>query len=312
MGVLFSDARVGSDRRGGGRGAGHRSPCAPRVAARRRHAPLHPPDRRRVVGHLAGRSARAGRCASSGRCPSSGSSRTGSRRSSATLSRRPGCAVRRRSRPRRCRELLGQDEAAGVLVMAYLDPADHRLWKADLRAGHADPDVARAVGNRLVRIHAATANDRKIAAAFATDRIFYDIRLEPYLVASARAHPDRADALHAPGRDHRAHQTRPRARRRQPEEHPDRAARAGLPRRRVRLVRRSGVRSRVLPEPPAAEVSLGAAGARAISSAASTCWPRAISPACAGSRTARSSGARRGCCPGCSSPGSTASRRSST
>ena len=91
--------------------------------------------------------------------------------------------------------LLGQDEAAGVLVMAYLDPADHRLWKADLRAGHADPDVARAVGNRLVRIHAATANDPAVAAAFATDRIFHDIRLEPYLVASARAHPDRADAL---------------------------------------------------------------------------------------------------------------------
>ena len=93
--------------------------------------------------------------------------------------------------------LLGQDETAGVLVMAYLDPADHRLWKADLRDGHADPDVARAVGNRLVRIHAATANDAAVIAAFATDRIFYDIRLEPYLTASARAHPDRADALNA-------------------------------------------------------------------------------------------------------------------
>jgi aminoglycoside phosphotransferase (APT) family kinase protein len=93
--------------------------------------------------------------------------------------------------------LLGQDEAAGVLVMAHLDPASHRLWKADLHHGDADPDVARAVGNRLVRIHAATANDRDVAAAFATDQIFHDIRLEPYLVASARAHPDRADALNA-------------------------------------------------------------------------------------------------------------------
>jgi aminoglycoside phosphotransferase (APT) family kinase protein len=93
--------------------------------------------------------------------------------------------------------LLGQDHAAGVLVMAYLDPASHRLWKADLQDGHADPDVARAVGNRLVRIHAATASDPEVAAAFATDRIFHDIRLEPYLVASARAHPDRAEALHA-------------------------------------------------------------------------------------------------------------------
>jgi aminoglycoside phosphotransferase (APT) family kinase protein len=94
-------------------------------------------------------------------------------------------------------ELLGQDDAAGVLVMTYLDPARHRLWKADLQQGHADPDVARAVGNRLVRIHAASANDPDVATAFATDHIFHDIRLEPYLVASARAHPDRADALQA-------------------------------------------------------------------------------------------------------------------
>jgi aminoglycoside phosphotransferase (APT) family kinase protein len=94
-------------------------------------------------------------------------------------------------------EVLGQDEAAGVLVMAYLDPAVHRIWKAELQGGHADPEVARAVGNRLVRIHAATANDPSVAAAFATDRIFYDIRLEPYLIASARAHPDRAAALEA-------------------------------------------------------------------------------------------------------------------
>ena len=93
--------------------------------------------------------------------------------------------------------LVGQDVRAGVLVMAYLDPAEHRLWKAELRDGRADPEVAGAVGERLVRIHAATASDPEVAAQFATDRIFHDIRLEPYLIASARAHPDRAAALEA-------------------------------------------------------------------------------------------------------------------
>jgi aminoglycoside phosphotransferase (APT) family kinase protein len=93
-------------------------------------------------------------------------------------------------------ELLGQDAAAGVLVMAYLDPARHASWKAELREGRAEPEVAAAVGERLVRIHAATADDPAVAAEFATDRIFYDIRLEPYLVATAGRHPDRADALH--------------------------------------------------------------------------------------------------------------------
>jgi 5-methylthioribose kinase len=94
-------------------------------------------------------------------------------------------------------ELLGQDPESGVLVMAYLDPARHALWKAELRDGRADSKVARAVGERLVRIHAATADDPDVAAAFATDRIFYDIRLEPYLVATAAKHPDRAAALQA-------------------------------------------------------------------------------------------------------------------
>jgi aminoglycoside phosphotransferase (APT) family kinase protein len=93
-------------------------------------------------------------------------------------------------------ELLGQDPEAGVLVMAYLDPARHALWKAELRKGRAEPEIAAAVGALLARIHAATADDPRVAAEFATDRIFYDIRLEPYLVATAGRHPDRADALH--------------------------------------------------------------------------------------------------------------------
>jgi aminoglycoside phosphotransferase (APT) family kinase protein len=93
--------------------------------------------------------------------------------------------------------LLGQDEAAGVLVMAYLDPVRHALWKSELRDGRADPAVAAAVGDRLVRIHGATADDPAVAAEFPTDRIFHDIRLEPYLLATAAKHPDLAPALQA-------------------------------------------------------------------------------------------------------------------
>jgi aminoglycoside phosphotransferase (APT) family kinase protein len=91
--------------------------------------------------------------------------------------------------------LLGQDAQAGVLVMAYLPEDRYRGWKADLLAGHAQRQVAAAVGSRLVRIHAGTADQPAIARLFPTDQIFYDIRLEPYLEATAKAHPDRADAL---------------------------------------------------------------------------------------------------------------------
>jgi aminoglycoside phosphotransferase (APT) family kinase protein len=93
--------------------------------------------------------------------------------------------------------LLGHDPAAGLLVMEYLEPGRYRLWKAELLAGRAEVSVATAVGDRLGAIHAATAGDATLADRFASDAIFHAIRLEAYLEATARAHPDRADALHA-------------------------------------------------------------------------------------------------------------------
>ncbi|MGI9417076.1 MAG: phosphotransferase family protein [Geminicoccaceae bacterium] len=94
-------------------------------------------------------------------------------------------------------ELFGQDDARGVLAMAYLPPERFRLWKEELRGGRADPETAALAADRLVRIHAACARRADIEERFDTDRIFFDIRLEPYLLATAEAHPDHADALHA-------------------------------------------------------------------------------------------------------------------
>lgn len=93
--------------------------------------------------------------------------------------------------------LLAEDRAAGLFVMAYLEPADHPVWKQVLRDGGADPVAAAAVGRRLAHIHAATARRADVAKAFATDHIFHPIRIEPYLLATAKAHPDRAGALEA-------------------------------------------------------------------------------------------------------------------
>jgi aminoglycoside phosphotransferase (APT) family kinase protein len=93
--------------------------------------------------------------------------------------------------------LLGQDETSFALAMAYLPAESYPLWKAELHSGRALPPFAAAVGRDLARIHAATAADPTLAAAFPTDAIFHAIRLEPYLLAAARRHPDRADALGA-------------------------------------------------------------------------------------------------------------------
>ena len=94
-------------------------------------------------------------------------------------------------------QLLGLDEQSGALAMQFLPPERYALWKAQLHAGDANTEFAALVGDRLGRIHAATAAQPSLASEFPTDAIFYDIRLEPYLVATGRAHPDRATQLNA-------------------------------------------------------------------------------------------------------------------
>jgi aminoglycoside phosphotransferase (APT) family kinase protein len=98
--------------------------------------------------------------------------------------------------PQAVPELLGHDEEGGAFAMAWLPPERYRLWKTELHAGRVDLQIAAAVGSRLCAIHAATAGDEEIGRAFPTDDLFHAIRLEPYLEAAARAHPDCAERLH--------------------------------------------------------------------------------------------------------------------
>ena len=93
--------------------------------------------------------------------------------------------------------LVAHDAEAGCFAMGFLDPAAHPLWKTQLRDGNARATTAQAVGKRLAAIHNATAGRADVQARFATDDIFYAIRLEPYLVATASRHPDLADPLAA-------------------------------------------------------------------------------------------------------------------
>ncbi len=99
--------------------------------------------------------------------------------------------------PGRAPRVLAHDPAIGAFAMEYLEPADHPVWKADLRDGCADPAFAAAVGRSIAAIHQATAGDPEVAARFGTDAVFHAIRLEPYLEATADRHPDLRDALFA-------------------------------------------------------------------------------------------------------------------
>ena len=91
--------------------------------------------------------------------------------------------------------VLAQHPGLGVLAMEYLP--QHALWKQQLRDGDADLRTAQAVGLTLARIHAYSAARPALAADFRSQSIFFDIRLEPYLLATAAVHPDLAPQLRA-------------------------------------------------------------------------------------------------------------------
>jgi hypothetical protein len=91
--------------------------------------------------------------------------------------------------------ILGEDRETGMFAMPFLDPANHPVWKAQLRDGEISIETAREVGRRVAAIHTSTAGDSDVARRFSTDHIFFPIRLEPYLSATAVKHPDCAERL---------------------------------------------------------------------------------------------------------------------
>lgn len=94
-------------------------------------------------------------------------------------------------------EVLAEDRASGTFAMEWLEPQRHPVWKAQLRDGNIETHVAAEVGRRVAAVHAGTFEDSDVARRFATDAIFHAIRIEPYLLATARAHPECAGALEA-------------------------------------------------------------------------------------------------------------------
>jgi aminoglycoside phosphotransferase (APT) family kinase protein len=91
--------------------------------------------------------------------------------------------------------LFGEDLNAGLFAMQWLAPDAYPVWKAELRDGQIEARTAAEVGRRIALVHAGTAGRADVAARFATDHIFWSIRLEPYLLAAADHHPDAAGVL---------------------------------------------------------------------------------------------------------------------
>ncbi|MFC8142522.1 phosphotransferase family protein [Streptomyces paradoxus] len=100
-----------------------------------------------------------------------------------------------RHRPASVPGLLAHDPGAGLFAMEYLPQERYPIWKAQLLEGEVRVTTAAAVGELLGALHAASAGDAALAEEFATDDNFHALRIEPYLLATAAAHPALADRI---------------------------------------------------------------------------------------------------------------------
>ena len=101
-------------------------------------------------------------------------------------------SFRGRVAPGKVPTVLAEDRASHLFVMNYFDPASHPCWKNLLRDGIVDPAFGAKVGETIVRIHRASAGSKAVQEQFANDDFFMALRIDPYLLTAANAHPDMA------------------------------------------------------------------------------------------------------------------------
>ncbi len=92
--------------------------------------------------------------------------------------------------PRRVPEILGEDRPHHIFAMEFLPPETYPLWKTQLAAGMTDAAFAAEVGAALAHIHAMTAGREDVAHDFGLDKQFHALRLEPYLLHTAKTNSD--------------------------------------------------------------------------------------------------------------------------
>ncbi|BDC38281.1 phosphotransferase family protein [Paraburkholderia terrae] len=85
---------------------------------------------------------------------------------------------------------LAHDAKLGVFAMSFLAPDAHPVWKQQLMDGQVEPQTARAVGRLVGRLHAVSADNGELRERFDTLDNFRALRLDPYLIATSKRHPE--------------------------------------------------------------------------------------------------------------------------
>ncbi len=91
--------------------------------------------------------------------------------------------------------IIADDRENGLFAMTFYPPEINPTWKSQLRDGVINIKIAARIGEQIAKIHSFTENEPDSKNCFKTDSIFHAIRLEPYLEAAAKKHPDLAKIL---------------------------------------------------------------------------------------------------------------------
>ncbi len=87
-------------------------------------------------------------------------------------------------------EVIAHDRQAGFFAMTFIDPEEYTVWKDLLSSGDINDQTAVALANALVKIHSETAYNDGIAKKFKTDDLFFDLRINAYLITAAKRNRD--------------------------------------------------------------------------------------------------------------------------
>ena len=85
-------------------------------------------------------------------------------------------------------DVIHADPQAGYFAMELLD--GYANWKAEMLSGQFSEQVAQAAGRTLGKIHAASWGDPNVASQFDAIENFDQLRIDPYLRATAAKRPE--------------------------------------------------------------------------------------------------------------------------
>jgi aminoglycoside phosphotransferase (APT) family kinase protein len=85
--------------------------------------------------------------------------------------------------------VVAHDEAAGIAVLAWYDPASWRNWKAELLAGRVEPACGTRLGHLLGTVIRASIATPGLDQAFANHHLFDALRIDPFFRHVCHRHP---------------------------------------------------------------------------------------------------------------------------